>query len=352
MIDARWEQGSEFHWHDPGSPGEDADRDWLLGLDAIAHASGRGALQALVEHGGWTRVWLPSYVCAELAAALGERVRFYADDPTRPSPPEPSRVGAEAGDAVVRINYFGLRGPASAARLRARGVVVIDDHTHDPCGPWAKSSDADYCLASLRKSLPLPDGALSWSPLGHALPPPAPASEAAAAKLPAMLLKALYLAGQPVSKAVFRELAVAGEARLGALGVAGMSAVSTQLLACLKVAELRRRRRENFASLAAALAGELELLAPAAPGLSPFAGVLRFSSAEARERVRRRLIAARIYPAVLWPLDELSEPGVSTSHRERFPAACELGDRLLALHCDGRYGPADMRRVAEVVLGA
>ena len=55
------------------------------------------------------------------------------------------------------------------------------------------------------------------------------------------------------------------------------------------------------------------------------------------------LIEQRIYPAVLWQLDEI--PG----HRERFADECALADRLLALHCDGRYSAADMQRVAACV---
>lgn len=340
MIDARWEQGSDFHWVDLDAPGsDDEDRRWLGALASIAHASGRGALRALVEHGGWPRVWLPSYLCSELVAAVGERVRFYADDPGQAEGSAPA--DAVPGDAVVRINYFGLRRPHSAADLRARGLCVIDDHTHDPCGPWARDSDADYCLASLRKSLPLPDGALSWSPIGHPLPAAPVPNDAAAAKLPAMLLKALYLQGHPISKPRFRALAIAGEGRLAELADVGMSTVSTELLRCLPISRLRARRRENFRAFAERLdTRDVELLRPADPSLAPFACVLRFANTDARERARASLIDARIYPAVLWPLDELPD------HAARFPDASALAERLLALHCDARYSAEDMRRVA------
>jgi hypothetical protein len=344
MIDARWEHGSEFHWVDLGGSddGGDDDRGWLEALTSIRHASGRGALRALVEHAGCPRVWLPSFVCAELVAAVGERARFYADDPEQTE--SPALADARPGDAVVRINYFGLRRPASAVDLRARGLIVIDDHTHDPCGPWARDSDADYCIASLRKSLPLPDGAVSWSPADHPLPPAPAPNDAAADKLPAMLLKALYLEGHPISKPGFRSLAIAGEARLAELADVGMSSVSSQLLGCLPISRWRLRRRENFRVFAEQLEpSEVELLYPADPSLTPFACVLRFADAGARELMRRRLIDTCIYPAVLWPLDTLVD------HRARFPAACSLSERLLALHCDARYSAADMRRVARAL---
>jgi hypothetical protein len=342
MIDERWEHGSEFHWIDPGPPTDDEDRAWLLAREGVTHASGRAALRALVEHGGWPRVWLPSYVCGEVADAVGDRLRWYDDDPTRP---EPAAIEAAAGDALVRIDYFGLRGPSSAAPLRERGVIVIDDHTHDPCGPWARRSDADYCLVSLRKSLPLPDGALTWSALGHPLPPALPASEAASTKLPAMLLKSLYLAGHPVAKPSFRALAIAGERQLGELGVVGMSSVSWELFSCLAIARLRARRRENFAAFSQALGDRVELLRPSGSDNTPFSCVLVLPDAEARERMRAKLIDARIYPAVLWPLD------FGSAHRDRFPTSCSFAERMLALHCDARYQVDDMRRVAAVVVG-
>jgi hypothetical protein len=341
MIDARWEHGSEFHWSEAGLAERDDDRDWLMQREAVGYASGRAALRALVEHGRWPRVWLPSYVCAELIEAVGDRVRFYEDDPTR----EPSLVElgdeASAGDAIVRINYFGLRGSISAGPWQRRGLVVIDDHTHDPCGAWAQASDADYCLASLRKSLPVPDGALVWS-RGGDLPAAPEACDEAAAKLPAMLLKALYLRGYPVEKSVVRALAIAGEQRLAALTVEGMSRVSGQLLASLAISRLRARRRENFAVFAEAIGERAAILA--GDGATPFACVLRLGDREERERVRVALIEARIYPAVLWDLEGIA------GHRERFAGSCAVGDRLLAIHCDARYTAADMQRVAAAVL--
>jgi hypothetical protein len=337
VIDARWEHGSEFHWLDAPPCETDPDREWLLGLRSVAYATGRGALRALCEHGGWGRVWLPSHVCAELVAAVGDRARFYPCDPVTGA----GELAATAGDAVVRIDYFGLRGLPSAAPLRAREIVVIDDHTHDPCSDGARESDADYGFASLRKSLPLPDGALVWSrerPLPSA---PEPCDEAAA-KLPAMLLKGLYLRGHAIDKSVFRELAIAGEARLGGLGSVGISRVSGQWLASLAIASLRAKRRDNFAAFVAALGDRLDVLRPE-PNATPFACVLRLRDRSERDRIRAELIEQRIYPAVLWDLDEIPQ------HCERFPRTCEIADQLLAVHCDARYDAADMQRVASAL---
>jgi hypothetical protein len=337
VIERRWEHGSEFHWMDVEPVARDDDREWLAAQRKLAYASGRGALRALLAQLGWPRVWLPSYVCPELVAAIGRGVLFYRCDPIAGA----GAIEAASGDVVVRINDFGLRGPISAASLRARGVVVIEDHTHDPCGEWARASDADYCIASLRKSLPLPDGALIWSRAGSLPRAPDPC-DAAGAKLSAMLLKRSYLQGHAIEKAVFRGLAIDGEARLAALGSVGMSRVSAELIASLPIARLRASRRENFAAFVEAIGERVPVLQPE-PGATPFACVLRLRDREQRDRVRAGLIEQRIYPAVLWQLGEI--PG----HRERFADECALADRLLALHCDGRYSVEDMQRVGACV---
>jgi hypothetical protein len=75
------------------------------------------------------------------------------------------------------MNYFGLRTPPDLEL--PEGVEVLEDHSHDPVSAWAEQSSADFCLASLRKTLPINDGGALWSPVGHRLPP-APPDRAAA----------------------------------------------------------------------------------------------------------------------------------------------------------------------------
>jgi hypothetical protein len=158
-----------------------------------------------------------------------------------------------------------------------------------------------------------------------------------------MILKAMYLAGYPVKKDLYRALAVQGERELGAPGMAEMSDLSRVLLQGLPEDRWRRARARNHGLLREGLArlGWARVLLPATAGAVPFSCVLEVDSATRRERLRRRLIAARIYPAVLWPLEE---PVVRIGAQ-----ALALSRRLLSVHCDARYGPADMRRVADLV---
>ncbi len=77
-----------------------------------------------------------------------------------------------AGDAILAVDYFGARHGAAWRAFQAgrQDTLLIEDHSHDPQSTWATSSTADYAFASLRKTMPISDGAILWSPRGRALP--------------------------------------------------------------------------------------------------------------------------------------------------------------------------------------
>ncbi len=346
----RWEHGSDFAYPElaPDAP----PADWLPPRATYWH-SGRHALRALVRALRPSRVLFPSYYCQDvLDAADGVEVRAYDDGP------EDTRVDTAAldlrpGDVLVVTNTFGLR-TASPVEQVPSGVVVVEDHTHDPMSVWARSSTAHFAFASLRKWLPLPDGGVSWSPRGDTPPePPAfdPERHARSAsvtldRLTGMLLKQRYLAGEPISKDAFRARAIAGEAAMGRGDPAPMSPVSRALLDVLPAPAWRAARASNHDVFASAL-GELpgaRLLTSSAGGRAPYAAVLCFDDPTKRDAVRSRLVTEHIYPAVLWPIDASRAPGIPAAH-------AELSRRILCLHCDHRYGPSDMERVAASVRG-
>jgi hypothetical protein len=346
MHPERWENGSDFHWPGLPTPGAVQAVPWSSG---VLVSSGRDALRLALDIGvrkrGWRRLWVPEYYCQHVAAALVRpdlELLTYLDHPLRRAPDLPD---ASPGDAVLVVNYFGLR---DVVRIpRREGVEIIEDHSHDPSSHWAATSAADFCVASLRKTLPLSDGGVLWSPLGHALPP-APLltpqrARIAATKLAAMILKAMYLDGHPVDKATYRALALRGEKGLAVPSVSAISDVARGLLGSFPVGSWRRARAVNHALLVSLLAqlAWARVLMPADSTCVPFSCVLVLDSAERRERVRLRLIQERVYPAVLWPLDRTILPVG--------PTARELSRTMLSIHCDGRYGPQDIDRVAEIV---
>ena len=110
---------------------------------------------------------------------------------------ENSKIDWRLGDAIFWVNFFGL-GIKPPFGFVPDWVEIIEDHTHDPWSVWAYESTANWCVASLRKTLPLGNGGVLWSPAGHPLPsasPVTPERHTAALEkfLAAMLLKKRYL---------------------------------------------------------------------------------------------------------------------------------------------------------------
>lgn len=354
VKDDRWEQGSSFHLPVLGSSEAEGEREgpWGRVEQSGLWATGRGALRVLlsemigVSEGG--RVWVPSYFCQKVTGAMastGVELRAYLDEPGEP-------VGAvdevRAGDVVFVLNAFGLRqAPEVTRELQDAGAVVIEDHSHDPLSAWAYDSAADWCLASLRKTLPLPDGAVLWSPKGHRMPGDHPGESRAEAvahrMLASMELKRMYLAGEGVEKSTFRELYKEAESSFSDVTPGEISRVSRELLSAFPVHEWRERRRANWTAGYEAIGDSIEgrVLDPVDEATVPFAVVCVFDTPQQRDRIREALIERRIYPAEIWPLDE---PVVD------LPASSvDLSARTFCLQCDWRYDERDMERVVEAV---
>ena len=232
----------------------------------------RAAWQALIAARGWQRIWVPSYFCHEMTDAaieVGAEIIVYLDDPLEDRTRLPP-VADEPGEALLVVNTFGRRRP-SAQSFDTAHCELIEDHTHDPLSDWARASQADWCLASLRKTLPVPVGGVTWSPKGHAVPDPPTAAAAelqvALSRLAGMVLKRIYLEGSPVQKSEFRTLLAATETGLAKLRPSAAPRWASALVDQIPVAAWREQRRENLAFLAESLARakRLRLLSAADP---------------------------------------------------------------------------------------
>ncbi|WBB71729.1 hypothetical protein O7602_18510 [Micromonospora sp. WMMD1128] len=328
----RWEVGSVFPFLVP--PGEPAPP----GPGTRLYGSGRQALRALVTHGrrtlGWRTLHMPAYYCPEVVDSVRDLipVRRYDAGPFGP----PAAPRAEADEVVLTVSYFG-----APPDLPDTDADLIVDVTHDPVAPWLGevTARADFVFASLRKTLPLPDGGAVWAGRAAELPPALPPTEEHLATvsrtLSAMCLKAAYLDGIPLDKADYLALFAEGEAGLRATRISGISDYSRHLLAVLPQDEMRRRRLINGERLSAGLRDVPGLVAHQ----RSFGVLLEFADAALRDRVRADLIAHHVYPAMLWtlPPEETPESQVALSRR------------LLYLHTDIRWDTADMDRVVHRV---
>ncbi|GAB2614833.1 hypothetical protein Aab01nite_26970 [Paractinoplanes abujensis] len=344
MLPESREIGSEFHW-DPAVLLTVAQNGHLPPRHSL-YATGCGALTVLLRRltpAG--RLHVPSFFCPGVAEALSVHrpLAWYRHLPGGPSL---ETLRTRPGDVVLAQNLFGREdGAVWRDWITAHpDVTVIEDHSHDPFGPWARTSIAPYAVASLRKTLPVPDGGLLWSPRGLDLPAPsagpAPGSDL---KLAAMVLKAAWLAGHPVAKDAFRALQQQGEhALLGS--EAAPSAFTAAVLPVLDIAGLRAAATRNARALEVLLPHQLLLAAPGAHprGAAPFRVQLLCPDEPARDELLRHLAGHGIYAPVHW-----RQPAGGFWSGD--PEAAALAGRILTVPADHRCTAADVHRVAALL---
>jgi len=396
-----WEYGSEFNWisYQP------TPTPVLLPPVTRFYATGTNAMKALFASGilkyETSRVWFPSYFChdvTESVASSGTLISVYHDLPNTSTPSLPIRDVRE-GDIIYVVNYFGLREKLDYRPCRAKGAIIVEDHTHAPFSAWANSSDADYCVASLRKTLPIPDGAILWSPKGFTLPPKQayhPQDRVGSFhKLCGMVLKTMYLngitcekpyyydllkigekticrrlpsqsspllhdflsrvhlaewttehfiealsyVGQGVDKSYLHELFTIGDKLIFQDLASSDSAMLEAFLQTYPIGEWDLARQNNHKLFCSLLPTnprvEYKVLKPVSKDLIPFNITVLFPSQEIRDRVRGGLVQSNIYPVVLWDVSK---------HDWTSNLADQTGfsRRMLTLACDGRYSESDV----------
>ena len=347
VVPARWEVGSLFHLadFDPASTVEAPP--WSEGAMT---GCGRDALRLIADAGRHDRWWIPSYFCQEVVRSViarGVELLSYPDSPLSIRL-DLSKIDAAPGDAVLVMNYFGLRTESDVTVPEGFDAEIIEDHTHGPTSRWARESRADYCFTSLRKLYPLSDGGAVWSPKGHPIEAPVKTTTelecGALEKLTGMVLKRLYLEGHLLEKSVFRPILERGEARLVHSEVSAITALSAAALSVFPFARWEALQRSNFHALLAQLpqVNGFRILQPHDKTNSPFSALCVFDDEDHCTRARSALIQQRVYASRLWPLDEPLLAGVPDEHRT-------LAQRCFSIPIDMRYRSDDLERVGKLL---
>lgn len=315
---------------------------------ALYFADGRQSLIHLYKSQGWKRLWMPEYFCYDVVTSLKEaglEIVFYTDLPGYKDDDTTLETIQKKGhfrptDAVLRVNYFGLRTYRSSEDLPV--AAVIEDHTHDLIGDWACKSTADWCIASLRKTLPVPEGGILWSPKGLKLPEP-PASSAknediASIRWNAMELKASYLAGGNIEKSAFRSGYVDTEAFFDTCDVCALDNRSQEYLLSFDIDAWYQRKLENWRLLSDMHYQDVRVLKPESHQCYPFSLVLVFNSLDKRVKVRQALIENSVYPAILWYIPSPADGDVFM-----------MSNNMLSIHCDGRYSEEKIEQLKLII---
>lgn len=307
-------------------------------------ADGRQCIEALIRQFGWKRLWMPAYFCYNIIEYLqkniGIEIVFYIDYPGNDDRKTISELCFQEGDVLLRMNYFGLRSYRSTKGI---SVPVIEDHSHDLIGDWARNSDADWCIASLRKIIPIPEGGVLWSPKGYKLDcyPGQSASNMALAQKRwlAMEEKGKYIAGLVDNKDSFRGLYLETENALDDLEISSIDERSRDFICHFNLNAWYKAKNRNWKVLSRLSSTKgITAFLPESEELTPFSFIVLFENHSERERVRKELINTFIYPAVLWNVSENVDREVSS-----------ISKRMLSIHCDGRYNESEMQYLLNTI---
>ena len=336
------EFGSDFHYINPGNPSARTLRDYYPSNNC--YADGRQALIHLYQTQGWNRLWIPEYFCYDVISSLvaeGLNLVYYLDFPCFRVNEFVSNLPFRKGDALLRVNYFGL------SLFRSNSVIpvpVIEDHTHDLIGDWALNSDADWCIASLRKTLPIAEGGILWSPVGHPLPEAPKKSvkneTVASLRWESMRMKEQYLNGVSIEKESFRRLFVETESYFDCAKISSLDEESVDYLSSFDIKNWYDLKYSNWSEMNTLRSNRFDLLMPEGQGCHPFSFTIICKTDSFRNSFRNCLIENKIYPAVLWtvPEDSLIDSNVRS-----------FSERMLSVHCDGRYSMVDIQNMKSII---
>ncbi|WP_158976806.1 hypothetical protein [Cellulophaga sp. L1A9] len=136
---------------------------FYTGRHAIKHV-----LTLLQKRRNIRKIWLPKYYCQHVTSWLKtnfDGIDTYDIDPFFENSTLNFEEFATDEDVVILNNFWGIyeyKIPTQTNR-----ATFIEDHSHGWQSAACKESKADYCFASLRKTLPVPLGGILWQPNGQ-----------------------------------------------------------------------------------------------------------------------------------------------------------------------------------------
>jgi len=319
--------------------------DYLASFNTKYFDSGRSALKELLASLKQGVVLLPEFICTSVIDCFPHSsLRFYSitEDFQIDLHDLQSKVDANVSLVYV-MHYFGcVQNAETLSYLRGlrenEDVQIIEDTTHSIFS--SAHTVGDYCIASLRKWFPIPNGGVLYSrnklPFSDVSIPKSIKNE----RFIAMILKTLFLNGTLDCNKEYREIFSNCEKELDRQkGIFSMSYLAEFLVGCFDIDELKQKRRRNYQFLKHKL---LELgIRPACEIFisdCPFVLPIFVSN---RDSLRQYMADNRIYCAVHWPFD-----GINLSERQH---AKRLSEKLISLPIDQRYDLDAMQYMVDVL---
>ena len=238
-------------------------------------------------------------------------------------------------------------------------VTIVEDVTHILYSPMSYDPSADYIVGSIRKWMPLPDGAVVIkrnAPFAKELKADLEPTKFTSLRENALLLKTSYLrTGDPKTKEVYVGMLKQAEESLddGAT-VHKISKTAEQILTQARVVRISSRRSENYHNLYQMLQQMLidlgdknkkashafRLLPEVSDKIVPLMLPVVLTPDIDRDKVRKDLAARGIYTQIQWR--------IADGQAKAGSAAADISSHMLSFWIDQRYDRYDMEHTTEV----
>lgn len=214
---------------------------------AELYASGRSALCAafpFLKKSGIKTIFLPELICPSLPIFFKRffEVKTYSENHIE-------TLSLKASEAILFMDFFGASNQAEIEGwiLKNPQTFSILDATFAPFSEWATNSAANCVFASLRKLLPLPDGAYlklkGEKPRQIAVLPSTSMPDFAGDILSAMTLKTIAKKAGGIEDKAYRKLFMKGEEKLfNSNAVCRISPFSFEMLKKLDIPKILKNR--------------------------------------------------------------------------------------------------------------
>lgn len=337
------EIGSDFHSMEIEKKVNVNIFEYLDEFNTAYYDSGRSALKSLLTYIPSNRVLLPEYICESVRECFdASDVRYYKIDKNLNICWEDLLDKSKDNINILYLHFFNGYIDSSYNFEELKKIqkkykfMIVEDTTHSIF--TNKNVLGDYCVCSLRKWFPVPDGGVLYSRKNMLSFEFVEENKWAISKYKAMQLKSEYLKGKKIDKSIFLNAFSKCENRLDKQsGIYRLSNISRKLLEKIDIKNMVRTRCENAKYLNNYFSKtNMKNVAMGSVDQVPLFYILLI---ENRNDIRKWLIDNKIYCPVHWPLFSEIENSLNSIY---------VNSHELSIPLDQRYSRRDMRYIVDV----
>lgn len=303
----------------------------------------RDSLYAIANLCKIKKVLLPAYSCDSMVTPFrntGCEIDYYGIDINWQVDCFELKEKIKYCDAILIIDYFGRKTFSRTLISELKSInpklIIIDDKTQNLFDFNRENDDIDFTVASLRKWIAIPDGAVLFSK-NKFLITFNTESGFYSDKLNAMQLKNSYLRNESIDKKNYLELFNKANKFLdNSIGIFEISDYSRNKLLYTDYIAMKKARLCNFRILNTYIQND-NVVKLTDNELSLYYPVLVSN----RDEIQKKLAHSNIYCPIIWE--------ISNELEKKYPILGSISERILAIPCDHRYNSEDMKYICNTL---